>query len=161
MQGLQVSCLFLTLHGLCWKVLLPLPPITIHPPRVIFLLLKFILKQILYQMSLLQKSEKENCLSFPRKWESSIFNGLRNTLDSRFHGNDDFCMRLKKEKRKLLSFPSVKSVVKAFLIQKLTLCSLPCTRRYRALGFSLIVLWCFILIINIRILNLNIIWQWK
>ncbi len=55
-----------------------------------------LLKTHLYNeiMSLLQKSEKKNCLSFPRKWESSIFNGLYNTLDSRFHGNDDFCKRL-------------------------------------------------------------------
>ncbi len=36
-----------------------------------------------FQLRFLQKSEKENCLSFPRKWESSILNGLHNTLDSR------------------------------------------------------------------------------
>ncbi len=43
-------------------------------------------------MMFLQKSEKENCLSFSPpitefegrlQWESSIFNGLYNTLDSR------------------------------------------------------------------------------
>jgi len=54
-------------------------------------------------LRLLQKFEKENCLSFPPpitkfegrlQWESSIFNGLYNTLDSRFHGNDDFCKSL-------------------------------------------------------------------
>ena len=45
-------------------------------------------------LSLLQKSKRENYLSFPRKWESSIFNGLYDTLDSRFHGNDDFCKNL-------------------------------------------------------------------
>ena len=30
-------------------------------------------------------------MSFPRKWESSLFNMLQKFLDSRLHGNDDFC----------------------------------------------------------------------
>jgi hypothetical protein len=47
-----------------------------------------------FSMNLLQKSKRENCLSFPQKWESSIFNGLYDTLDSRFHGNDDLCKSL-------------------------------------------------------------------
>ncbi len=42
-------------------------------------------------LSQLQKSCREKNLSFPRKWESSLFSILQKFLDSRLHGNDDFC----------------------------------------------------------------------
>ena len=51
-------------------------------------------------------------MSFPRKWESSLFNMLQKSLDSRLHGNDDFCnwlyiiILIKEVRKSAISIPA-------------------------------------------------------